>query len=119
MKEKYKLKISNFLRELESQMHSDLFVEEYTNYYDSNSESQNRENGINPMNQEYILKIAIKRKEMGVSKIGSNGLPIDNSSELYIKKIIFNYLSQKIEEQNFETKPKMNISSFFKKQKIK
>jgi len=57
-----------------------------------------------------------KRKGIGVSKLGRNGLPIDNSSELFIEKIIFDYISQKKNNRNLEIKKKMNISTFFKNQ---
>lgn len=117
MKEKYKIKINNFLRELESQIHLELFEEEYTNRYDSNIESIERENGVNPMNKEYITNVSLKRKKIGVSELGTNGLPIDNSSELYVKKIVLNYLSERIGNEKFEIKKKMNISSFFKNQR--
>jgi len=116
MKKEYALKIDNFIHELEKDLHLELFEEEYTNRYDSSADVADRNRGINPMNEEYILKIAKKREKIGVSKLGKNGLPVDNSSELYIKKMIFDYLLQKQSEENFEHKKKMNISSFFKKQ---
>ena len=116
IKEKYFKKIDNFFREIESSMHSELFTEEYDNRNDSSREISERKNGINPMNKEYILKIEKKRENIGVSKLGGNGLPLDNSSELYVKKLLLDYLLQK--NQKIDIKKKLNISTFFKEQKI-
>ncbi|WP_218598617.1 hypothetical protein [Polaribacter sp. NJDZ03] len=117
IKEKYYKKLDNFFKEIEKSMHSELFEEEYVERYDSSSEAAGRKNGVNPMNEEYILKAEKKREELGVSKLGANGLPSDNSSELYVKKILTDYLLQKQNNEKLEAKKKMNISSFFKEQK--
>lgn len=112
--EKYIKNIDIFFYQLENSMHSELFEEEYINQYDSNQDISDRKKGINPMNEKYVLKMNKKREKIGVSKLGNNGLPTDNSSELYIKKIIFDYISQKQNKGNVEIKKKINISTFFK-----
>lgn len=108
--------MNSFFRNIEQVFHSELFLEEYTECYDSISDAENRKRGINPMNEEYISKMAKKRKDIGVSKLAENGMPIDNSSEIYIRKIIFGYISKKIEAEKFIKKEKLNISAFLKKQ---
>jgi hypothetical protein len=116
IKKKYLIKLNNLIRELESSFHTELFEEEYNERYDSNSDSENRKLGINPMNEEYITKVSLKRKKINVSKLGKNGLPTDNSSEIYIKKIITEYLSNNYKIENIKENKKLNINSFFKQQ---
>lgn len=116
MKEKYRIKIENLINSIQKEIHLDLFEEEYTERYDSTSESYNRDQNINPMNSDYIKSIEKKRTLLGVSKLLPNGRPSDNSSEIYVRKMIYDYLMNKVKNDNLEIKAKHNISSFLKGQ---
>ena len=48
------------------ELHSKLFPEEYDCQYDSHLDSQERKRGINPMSEEYQLKVNLRRFVMGV-----------------------------------------------------
>jgi hypothetical protein len=52
------------------ELHSKLFPEEYDSHYDSRVESKERQRGKNPMNEEYQLKVNLRRFEMGVDPYG-------------------------------------------------
>tara|TARA_Y100000385_G_scaffold127843_1_gene133062 strand:+ start:373 stop:927 length:555 start_codon:yes stop_codon:yes gene_type:complete len=62
------------------QLHIELFSEEYDKIYDSISDAKERAKGINPMSKEYQLKVAKKRKKLGVSQLSSSGDSVDDSS---------------------------------------
>jgi hypothetical protein len=61
-------------------LHKELFAEEYDFMYDSIADSNDRAKGINPMSKEYQLKVAKKRKNLGVSPLSSSGDSVDDSS---------------------------------------
>ena len=54
--------------------------------YDSIDDSIERAKGINPMSKEYQLKVAKKRKKLGVSPLSSSGDSVDDSSWKLCKK---------------------------------
>ena len=62
------------------QLHIELFSEEYDKIYDSILDAKERAKGINPMSKEYQLKVAKKRKKLGVSQLSSSGDSVDDSS---------------------------------------
>ena len=62
------------------QLHIELFSEEYDKMYDSILDAKERAKGINPMSKEYQLKVAKKRKRLGVSPLSSSGESVDDSS---------------------------------------
>ena len=69
------------------QLHIELFSEEYDFMYDSIADSNDRARGINPMSKKYQLKVAKKRKRLGVSLLSSSGIKKDDSSlQLCIKE---------------------------------
>lgn len=113
----FKKELDAFISELENKLHLEMFKEEYEAQYDSTSEVYNRNNGINPMSKKVILNMAKKRRELGVSNLASNGLPKDNSSELYVRKLILNYILEKYGCNDEVPREKLNISTFFKSQK--
>tara|TARA_A200000113_G_scaffold98491_1_gene88274 strand:- start:1958 stop:2329 length:372 start_codon:yes stop_codon:yes gene_type:complete len=68
------------------QLHIELFLEEYDKIYDSILDAKERAKGINPMSKEYQLKVAKKRKKLGVSPLSSSGDSVDDSSWKLCKK---------------------------------
>ncbi|GAA3977732.1 hypothetical protein [Allohahella marinimesophila] len=62
-------------------VHYEMFPEEYDFKMDSISDAKDRRRGKNPMSSEYTDKVNARRKELGVSPLGTNGMPTDNSSE--------------------------------------
>lgn len=64
-------------------LHGILFSEEYDYMMDSRVDSKERSNGNNPMSSEYIKKIEDKRSKLGVSQLGTNGMPVSNDSLLF------------------------------------
>ena len=62
------------------QLHIELFSEEYDKMSDSILDAKERAKGINPMSKEYQLKVAKKRKKLGVSQLSSSGDSVDDSS---------------------------------------
>ena len=78
---------SNKIKVNSDKLHSELFAEEYDFMYDSIADSKDRAKGINPMSKEYQLKVAKKRKRLGVSLLSSSGRKKDDSSlQLCIKE---------------------------------
>jgi len=58
----------------------ELFPEEDDYYWDSILDNKERSRGVNPMCEDYQLKVEQKRKTLGVSPLASNGMAADNSS---------------------------------------
>lgn len=65
---------------LAKEIHSELFPEEYDHMMDSISDAKDRRRGINPMSADYTAKVNARREGLGVSPLGANGMPTDNSS---------------------------------------
>ena len=65
---------------LAKEIHVELFPEEYDHMMDSISDAKDRRRGINPMSADYAAKVNARREGLGVSPLGDNGMPIDNSS---------------------------------------
>lgn len=47
---------------------------------DSIADVSDRRRGINPMSADYTARVNARREELGVSPLGDNGMPTDNSS---------------------------------------
>ena len=71
-------------------------------------------NRINPMSENYITKVNLKREKLEVSKLGNDGRAVDNSSNIFIDNLVSDYLIKKGNLRSSELKKSMNISSFFK-----
>ncbi|WP_019531293.1 hypothetical protein [Dasania marina] len=63
--------------------HSKLFSEEFDHTFDDHADCNRRGQGVNPMSEEYIERVAEKRLALGVSPLSENGMSIDGSSLRY------------------------------------
>jgi len=72
---------------LAEELHLKIFSEEYDRMYDTRSDMADRRRGINPMLSEYIEKVQARRAGLGVSLLGSNGLPVSDDSYIFCRKI--------------------------------
>ena len=70
------------IEELARNIHAEEFSEECDFMYDSISDANDRSNGVNPMNSEYISKTNKKRKDLGVSPLSESGLSMSNDTML-------------------------------------
>ena len=70
------------IEELARKIHAEKFPEEYDFMYDSNVDANDRENGINPMSQQYIDEINEKRAGLKVSPLSENGYATSDDSML-------------------------------------
>ena len=68
------------VEKLAKSIHVEKFSEEYDFMCDSCLEASERKKGINPMNQEYIEKIKVKRKKLGVSQLSDSGMSVSMDS---------------------------------------
>ena len=68
------------IQALAKKIHFELFPEEYDFMVDSIADVKDRRRGINPMSEDYTAGVNARRKELGVSPLGGNGMPTDNSS---------------------------------------
>ena len=89
------------------QMHSELFSEESDSHYDSSWDANDREKGINPMSDDYVLRVNNKRLEMGFKPLAKNGLPVDSETFNFIIGVIENDEQKKIDKLT-EIKDKYN-----------
>jgi len=64
-----------------NELHSEIFPEEYDFYYDSHVDAKDRKRGINPMNEQYQLKVNRRRFALGVEPYGGT-VGIDNTEGL-------------------------------------
>jgi hypothetical protein len=68
------------LKSLTREVHFEMFPEEYDDQMDSISDAKDRRRGKNPMSAEYVAKVNNRRKALGVSPLGDNGMPTNNES---------------------------------------
>lgn len=68
------------LSDLASQIHRDKFPEEYDFMYDSSWDASDRKKGINPMTQEYINEVRLRRAALGVMQLNEAGMPVSSDS---------------------------------------
>jgi hypothetical protein len=64
-----------------------LFPEETDWMYDDAWAKDERKKGNNPMSEEYTERVNQKRKLLGVSPLGSNGLAADNASGILCQEL--------------------------------
>lgn len=89
--------------ELARKIHIEKFPEEYDHMYDSHADVSDRSRGINPMNQEYILKVKRRRERLGVTQLSESGLSVsDDTFQLCIEeakqKILFDQIQHLYKE---------------------
>lgn len=93
MMEEYRNEISRLAKKL----HIENFSEEYDFMYDDHADMIRRKKGENPMSQEYIEQIRIKRLNLGISQLSESGMAVsDDTMNLCLKEaeeIINSYLS--------------------------
>jgi hypothetical protein len=112
---KYQSKVNDAIIKLRSDLHQELFPEEYDFIYDSCSEAYSRQKGLNPMNEAYVKKVNERREILGVTSLNSNGSPADNSSQLFVIQFIIKLIKNNEEEQeNIVIKKTKSITDFLK-----
>lgn len=74
------------INELARRLHLKLFPEEYDFMYDDALDTYDRQNGINPMNAEYVKEVNQRRAKMGVSPLDESGGATDNKSREFCRK---------------------------------
>ena len=68
------------INELARKIHVERFPEEYDHMYDSVAGAKERASGRNPMNSEYIAKVAIRRANAGVSALSESGISVSDDT---------------------------------------
>lgn len=68
------------IEELARHIHYERFPEEYDFYFDSTLEANLRNKGENPMRDDYIIQVTERRKKLGVSPLGNNGMSTSNDT---------------------------------------
>lgn len=81
-------KVDAQIKKLASLLHSSLFPEEYDFMSDSSSDANDRKRGINPMSEEYIKKMNVKREALGFRPILSAGHAVENETRKFCLKIV-------------------------------
>lgn len=66
-----------------SHLHNILFPEESDFMADDHVDADNRRRGINPMQEEYQIKVNKRRKKMGIKPLAENGMVKYNDSSQY------------------------------------
>jgi len=86
-------------KDLVESIHHELFPEEYDFRYDSIADAQDRARGINPMSEEYIAKVNLRRVAMGVALFDSvpTGDQVDSWTKAREKAL------QRLEMENAST----------------
>lgn len=75
------------VKSLAKSMHLEKFPEEYDYIYDSSEDARQRKLGLNPMSENYILEVRIRRESLGVSPLLENGMFESNETlELILKQ---------------------------------
>jgi hypothetical protein len=69
-------------------LHSKIFKEEYDHLFDGISDYAARRRGINPMSDDYIKRMAVKRECLGVSQLSSSGLSESSDSNDFCFKLV-------------------------------
>lgn len=68
-------------------LHLEKFPEEYDYISDSSEDARQRKFGTNPMSDEYILEVTVRREKLGVSPLLENGTFESNETlELMLKQ---------------------------------
>lgn len=66
--------------DLARSIHGKRFPEEYDHMYDSIADANDRASGKNPMNAEYIAKVAARRAKAGVTALSESGMPVSDDT---------------------------------------
>jgi hypothetical protein len=69
-------KISGIARTI----HAEWFPEEYDHQLDSIADAADRKRGISPMSADYTAGVNERRRKLGVSPLGANGMPASDES---------------------------------------
>ena len=112
---KYQSKVNESIIKLKSDLHQELFPEEYDFIYDSGSEAYSRQKGLNPMNEAYVKKVNERREILGVTSLKSNGSPADSSSQIFVQQFLIKLIKNNEDEQeNKVVKKTKSITDFLK-----
>lgn len=65
--------IQTEIEQLARKIHAEKFPEEYDFIFDDHVDYTNRRKGVNPMSDDYIINVANKREEQGVSPLSDSG----------------------------------------------
>ena len=68
------------IKELATSIHIKNYPEEYDLNYDDNVDSARRRKGENPMSEEYINRVNLKRKNEGVTALSSAGMSVNDDT---------------------------------------
>lgn len=83
------LSLQDKFEKLVYELHDKLFSEEFDFMYDDRCALNRRNNGENPMNEDYIKKVNAKREKLGFLPLSQNGYSQDGNKTLeYCKKLI-------------------------------
>lgn len=83
------LVLKNRFEKIVRELQTELFPEESDWIYDTSLDKYQREIGINPMKEEYIVKVNEKRAKWGLKPLTDNGICIDmNESYELCKKLL-------------------------------
>ena len=74
---------AEIITERVSEVHSELFPEEYDFIYDDHVDYNGRNKGENPMSAEYIERINKKRVDAGSSPLSENGMSVSSDTRDY------------------------------------
>ena len=80
------------IKHLASLLHGRLFPEEYDFMGDSILDAKERDQGNNPMSEDYIRKIDDKRRVLGFSALDSSGNTIENDTLKFCTSVARNTL---------------------------
>jgi len=78
----------NEITEQAKKLHMQLFPDEYQFMNDSIADASDRKFGINPVSQEYLNKVSIRRQRFGLSVLGKNGDAVAGESLELCRKIV-------------------------------
>lgn len=68
------------ITDLARSIHGKRFPEEYDHMYDSIADANDRASRKNPMNAEYITKVAARRAGAGVAALSESGMPVNDDT---------------------------------------
>lgn len=87
------MELERVAKKYADELHVKLFGEEYDFMYDDGVDVNRRSKGVNPMGEEYQLKVNLKRVSMGFLPLAKNGMPEDgHKTQEYCKKMVLSLL---------------------------
>lgn len=69
-------------------LHGQLFAEEYDEMGDSYADLRDREQGINPLCTDDLVRIAAKREALGVPPLNSAGIAVGNEARVLCEALV-------------------------------